>query len=218
MSLMDITHESLTRQLSREVPEVYVIVAKHTVLGMDEDTIREVIGCNRADLDLVLQDPLYKEVRQIIGAAQLDSVVDLTTGWDKLEQHAVTNLVDRVKVSRDTDFLLKVAAVANKAQRRHSAGKEQGVLDPAAGGMRRISLTTRIVERFQNRDGTNHERGIERQLSITDGSAKNPSFEEVDDLLHVSATPALPRKIEVRTAMPDVDIDELDEDMKRILP
>lgn len=215
MSLMDITHESLTRTLSREVPEVYVIVAKHTVLGMDEDTIREVIGCDKAELDLVLNDPLYREVRQIIGAAQLDSVVDLTTGWDKLEQHAVTNLVDRVKVSRDPDFLLKVAAVANKAQRRHSQGKEQGILDPNSGGVRRISLTTRLVERYQNRDGTTHERGVERQLSITDGSAQNPSFEEVDDLLHVSATPALPRQIEVRTFEPDVSIDDLDADMRR---
>lgn len=218
MSLMDITHDSLSRQLSQAVPEVYVIVAKHTVLGMDEDTIREVIGCTKDELDVVLNDALYREVRLIIGAAQAESVVDLTTGWDKLEQHAVTNLVDRVKVSRDPDFLLRVAAVANKAQRRHSQGKQDGVLDPAQAGTRKINLTTRLVERFQRNDGTQVERGIERQLSITDGSAANPSFEEIDDLLHVSATPSLPRQIEVRTAMPDVDYDELDEEMKRILP
>jgi hypothetical protein len=218
MSLMDITHESLSRQLSQAVPEVYVIVAKHTVLGMDEDTIREVIGCTKEDLDVILNDALYREVRLIIGAAQAESVVDLTTGWDKLEQHAVTNLVDRVKISRDPDFLLRVAAVANKAQRRHSQGKSDGVLDPAHAGTRKINLTTRLVERFQRNDGTQVERGIERQLSITDGSAANPSFDEIDDLLHVSANPALPRQIEVKTAMPDVDYDELDEEMKRILP
>jgi hypothetical protein len=52
MSLMDITHDSLSRQLSQAVPEVYVIVAKHTVLGMDEETIREVIGCTKEELDV----------------------------------------------------------------------------------------------------------------------------------------------------------------------
>jgi hypothetical protein len=57
MSLMDITAESLSRDLSREVPEVYVIVAKHSVLGMDDDSIREVIGCTKEELSEVLNDP-----------------------------------------------------------------------------------------------------------------------------------------------------------------
>jgi hypothetical protein len=214
MSLMDITHESLSRQLSREVPEVYVIIAKHAVLGMEDEMIREVIGCEKKDLDAILDDPSYREVRLIIGAAQAESVVDLTTGWDKLEQHAVTNLVDRVKISRDPDFLLRVAAVANKAQRRHQAGKNEGVLDSTNAGVRRISLTTRIVERFASRDGIT-DRATEKQLSITDGSASNPSFEEIDNLLHVTATPALPRQLEVKTETPDINLDELDADMKR---
>jgi hypothetical protein len=88
------------------------------------------------------------------------------------------------------------------------------VLDPLAGGVKRISLTTRLVERFHKHDGV-AERVTERQLSITDGSAANPSFEEVDNLLHVSATPALPRQLEVRTETPDINIDELDDLMKR---
>lgn len=214
MSLMDITHESLTRQLSREVPEVFVVIAKHSVLGMDDDTIREVIGCEKAELGEILNDPLYREVRLIIGAAQAESTIDLTTGWDKLEQHAVTNLVNRVKVSQDPDFLLKVAAVANKAQRRHQQGKDQGVLDPIGGKNARINLTTRLVKQFQHPDGTTETQGIERQLSITDGSAQNPSFDEVDSLLHVSQTPALPREIEIKTSTPELNLEALDEDMK----
>jgi hypothetical protein len=214
MSLMDITSESLSRQLSQAVPEVYVVVAKHSVLGMSDEQIREVIGCEKDELTTITNDAMYREVRLIIGAAQAESLVDVTTGWDKLEQHAVTNLVDRVKVSRDPDFLLKVAAIANKAQRRHNAGKDQGVLDPNQQGVRRINLTTRIVERFATREGA-AERTTERQLSITDGSATNPSFDEVDDLLHVSATPALPRQMEVKTSTPDLNFNDLDDEMKR---
>jgi hypothetical protein len=214
MSLMDITSESLSRQLSQAVPEVYVVVAKHSVLGMSDEQIREVIGCEKDELTTITNDAMYREVRLIIGAAQAESLVDVTTGWDKLEQHAVTNLVDRVKVSRDPDFLLKVAAIANKAQRRHNAGKDQGVLDPNQQGVRRINLTTRIVERFATREGA-AERTTERQLGITDGSATNPSFDEVDDLLHVSATPALPRQMEVKTSTPDLNFNDLDDEMKR---
>jgi hypothetical protein len=213
MSLMDVTHESLSRDLNREVPEVYVIIAKHSVLGMDEEAIREIIGCDKAELAEVLNDEIYKQVRLVIGAMHAQAGVDQTTGWDKLEQLAVKNLVRRAELpNQDSEFLLKVAAVANKAQRRHTAGRDQGILDPAARPTRRINLTSRLVRSF-NRDGTETQT-IEKQLSIHDGSMGHPTFDEVDQLLHVSQTPALPRQIEVKTSTPEVDFDDLNEAMK----
>lgn len=213
MQLMDITHESLSRQLDREVPEVYVIIAKHSVLGMDDDSIREVIGCEPQELTDILNDPLYREVRIFIGAAHMQAGVDQTTGWDKLEQLALGNLVRRANLpNADPDFMLRVAAVANKAQRRAVATKDQGVLDPSAGRTAKISLTTRLVQNF-SRDGT-ETRSIEKQLSIHDGSMANPTFDDVDQLLNVSAVPALPRQLEVKTHTPDVDFDDLNDTMK----
>lgn len=213
MQLLDITHESLSRQLDREVPEVYVIIAKHSVLGMDDDSIREVIGCEPQELKDILNDPLYREVRIFIGASHMQDGVDQTTGWDKLEQLALGNLVKRAGLpNADPDFMLRVAAVANKAQRRAVATKDQGVLDPAAGRTAKISLTTRLVQNF-SRDGS-ETRTIEKQLSIHDGSMANPSFDDVDQLLNVSAVPALPRQLEVKTHTPDVDFDDLNDTMK----
>jgi hypothetical protein len=213
MSLLDITHESLSRQLDREVPEVYVIIAKHNVLGMDDDGIREIIGCSREELAEVLNDPLYREVRIFIGAAHGQEGVDQTTGWDKLEALALTNLKRRMELpSVDPEFALKVAAIANKASRRHTQGRDQGVLDPSAGRTAKISLTTRLVRSF-NREGQETQT-VEKQLSIHDGSMSNPSFDDVDTLLNVSATPALPRQLEVKTHTADVGFDDLDDAMK----
>ena len=213
MSLMDVTHESLTRQLEREVPEVYVIIAKHSVLGMDDEAIREVIGCEQSELSEVLNDPLYREVRLIIGGMHAQQGIDQTTGWDKLEQLALKNLVRRAELPNvDPEFMLRVAAIANKAQRRHQAGKEAGVLD-GTGRTAKISLTTRLVRSF-NRSGEETQT-VEKQLSIADGSMGNPSFEELDGLLNVSNAPALPQHIEVRTATPEITLEELDADMKR---
>lgn len=212
MSLMDITSESLTRSLEREVPDVYVIIAKHSVLGMDEDSIQEVIGCSKEELTTVLNDPLYREVRIFIGAAQSQQVVDQTTGWDKLETKALGNLLKRVEVERDTDTLMRIAAIANKAQRRATAGKEHGVLDPTQSGRTaKISLTTRLVKSFARPEGMETQT-IEKQLSISDGSMANPSFDEIDGFLHVSNTPSLPKQIEIKTH--DVSFEELDRDMQ----
>ena len=209
MSMLTINHESLTRDLGREVPEIYVVIAKHSVLGMDDDGIKEVIGCTSEELADVLNDPLYREVRLVIGTVQAQTAVNQTEGWDHLETFALKNLAKRVEVSQDPDFLLRVAAVANKAQRRASAGKEQGILDPANGRRTTISLTTRLVQTLQ---GPAWEET--RTLSIEDGSMKNPSFDEVNGLLSVHATPALPRNLEIKTATPEVDFDELDRAMK----
>lgn len=217
MSLMDVTSESLSRQLDREVPEVYVIIAKHSVLGMDRQGIMEVIDCEESDLIEIENDGLYREVRNIIGALHMQVAVDQTTGWDKLESLALKNLIKRAEMTgphgADPEFMLKVAAVANKAARRASAGREHGILDPAAGQTAKINLTTRLVRSF-TRDGGTETQTIEKQLSISDGSMKNPSFGEVDDLLSVHGTPALPQRVEISTSTPDVSFDELDEDMK----
>lgn len=213
MSLMDITAESLTRQLEREVPPIYVIVAKHSVLGMDEEGIREIIGCTKEELSEVLNDALYREVRIFIGAAHGQQGVDQTTGWDKLEQLSLGNLIKRAELpNQDPEFLLRVAAVANKAQRRASAGKDQGILDPNAGKSVRISLTTRLVRQITH-EGTETQQ-VEKQLSIHDGTMSNPSFDDVDSLLNVTPQPALPRQLEVRTHTPEVDFDDLNNAMK----
>lgn len=214
MQLMDITHESLSRQLDREVPEVYVIIAKHSVLGMDEEAIREVIGCETTELNEIMNDPLYREVRIFIGAAHMQAGIDQTTGWDKLEQLALQNLVRRAQLPNvDPEFALRVAAVANKAQRRAVANKDQGVLDPSAGRTAKISLTTRLVQNFDRQGG--ETRTIEKQLSIHDGSMANPTFDDVDSLLNVSAVPALPRQLEVKTHTPDVNFDDLNADLEQ---
>jgi hypothetical protein len=213
MNLIDITHESLTRQLEREVPEVYVVIAKHSVLGMDDESIRELIGCERDELSEILNDPLYREVRIFIGAAHGQAGVDQATGWDKLESKAIGNLLKRAELpNQDPEFLLRVAAVANKAIRRAAADKNDGVLDPTAGRAKRITLTSRLVRSFDR--GGIETQTIEKQLSISDGSMGNPTFEQVDDLLNVTAEPALPKRLEVKTHTPDVDFEDLDDAMK----
>jgi hypothetical protein len=214
MSLMQITSESLTRQLAREIPDVYVVIAKHSVLGMDDEAIREVIGCTAEELSEILNDSTYREVRLLVGAAQSQQLVDQATGWDALEALALGNLIKRAPLERDTDTLLRIASVANKAARRAAAGKAEGVLDPAAHGRTaRINLTTRLVKQF-TKDGVETQT-IEKQLSISDGSMANPGFDEIDSFLHVSNTPTLPRNIEVKTSTPEVTLEELDQDSQR---
>lgn len=208
MSLMNVTAKTLSQELEREVPEIYVIIAKHSVLGMDADSIREVLGCSIEDIQEVERDELYKEVRIHVGAAQAQSRVNQTLGWDAIEDIAMENLLQRLPYEKDSEFLLRVAAVANKAQRRQV--NPQNVLDPSRqNGRTAITLTQRLVQRMTQ---VGKEVVEERTLSISDGSMGNPSFDEIDSLLSVSKGAGAKLAIQTHTA--DASFEELDAAMQ----
>jgi hypothetical protein len=209
MHLHEITSESLTKALGVEVPDVYVVIAKHSVMGMDSEGIKNVLGCELHEIAEVESEDLYKAVRAQVSMAYAKVTADQSTSWDSLENIALTNLLKRIPHEKDSEFLLKVAAVANKAQRKHD--KNEGVLDPSKAGRTAIVLTTRLVERL-NRHGDTI-RSAERTLSIHDGSMANPSFNEVDELLTVRNTPVLPKNLEISTRNADPSVDDLIEGM-----
>ncbi len=210
MSLMTITAGSLTQSLNQSVPDLYVVIAKHSVLGMDHESICDVLSCTLAEIEEVESDELYKQVRTLIGAAQAQSRVDQTAGWDFIEDTALKNLAARLPFEKDGEFLLRVAAVANKAQRR--TAPQDNVLDPGrVKGRVAVSLTSRLVQRLQE-GGITETRTVERTLSIADGSMQNPSFDDVDDFLQVRRGHELPR---VHISHADESfVEDLDQAMK----
>lgn len=181
MNLMKITADSLSRDLETEVPDVYVVIAKHQITGLTNESIAEIIGCEASDIDDACAEPLFKQVRQMIGALAAQSSANQPFIWDSLETIAGQRLLDRIETERDPEFLLKVAATANKMNRR-SKLHDNGILDPSRSpGRAAITLTSRMVERI-TAEG-HREVKAERTLSIHDGSMANPSYEEVDGLL-----------------------------------
>lgn len=210
MYLANITADSLAKVLELDVPEMYVVLAKHSVMGMDRESICDVLAIDSKDIEEVERDPVYQRVRTHIGAMYLESQSTRVFGWDGIESMSLQKLAERIEYEKDSDFLLKVAAVANKAQRRGS--QDMGVLDPSKAGKTAITLTQRLVQRFQNGTQT-----VERELSIHDGSMQRVSFDEVDNLLAVSGRPIIPHATQISTRSGDATFDELSEEMdKRI--
>lgn len=212
MGLMALTAESLGRQVGEPVPPAYVIIAKHQALGMDDESIRDVLGCELKDITEVKADALYEKVRLIVSATHAQSLVDQTQGWDHLEQLYLSRLIERAPLERDPEFMLRVAAFANKAQRRVAANNGH-TLDPAErNGRAAITLSSRLIRKIQN--GVESIEQIEtRQLSISDGSMQNPSFAEVDSLLSVSNR-NLPKPVDIHTQIAEPGVDELTSDLE----
>lgn len=210
MNLANITAESLGKQLECEVPEMYIVIAKHDVMGTDDESLCELIGVARADLDEVRADSTYDLVRQQIGALVAESHATRVHGWDGLEAMALEKLSKRVEYENDSEFLLKTAMVANKAQRR--GGGKMGILDPSKNNRTSIVLTERLVQKFQGNYRTEERT---RELSIHDGSMERVSFDDVNHLLDMKNSSPIPQARRISTMDPTQS--ELDSElMKRL--
>jgi hypothetical protein len=189
-----LTVDSLESILGRTVQEIHLTVAKSSVLGLDPETIAHTLGVNKGEIDALMESQDYKDIRLLVGAEQAKERVERDFGWDGIESQALKTLGKRVKLENDTDTLLRIAAVANRATRRTAPPKESP-LDPANAGARvPLTLTKRFTEKL-NGSGQVVERQVSHHISVLDGSAINPNFEEVKGLLtgNVTPTPQAPR-------------------------
>ena len=189
-----LTVESLETILGREVMEIHLTVAKSSVLGLDPETIAHTLGVDKGEIEVLMEHQDYKDIRLLVGAEQAKERVERDYGWDGIESEALRKLGRRVKLENDTDTLLRVAAVSNRATRRTAPPKESP-LDPSQAGARvPLTLTKRFTEKL-NDSGQTIERIETHQISVLNGSAVNPSFVEVNRLLkgEVEPTPQAPR-------------------------
>lgn len=177
-----LTAHGLKTILGREVEEIHLTIAKSAVLGLDAEQIAATLGVPRAEIEAEMEKQDYKDIRLLVGAEVAKERVERDTGWDGIESTAVRKLQRKVELEQDVDTLLRVAAVANRAQRRTAPPKES-VLDPSQAGVRvPLTLTRRFVEKL-NGAGDVIERQETQQISVLNGSAVNPDFKEVSGLL-----------------------------------
>jgi len=178
-----LTIDSLKSILGREVDEIHLTVAKSSVLGLDPETIANTLGVTKQEIEDLMDLQEYKDIRLLVGAEQAKERVERDYGWDGLEHTALKKLGRRAELENDTDTLLRIAAVANRATRRTAPPKES-VLDPSQAGTRvPLTLTRRFTEKL-NASGQAIERTETQQISVLNGSAVNPTFKEVSSLLH----------------------------------
>lgn len=205
MNMMGLNAESLSRQLEREIPEVVVVIAKNAVAGLPAEAIAKLLGVEVPEVEEIQETQDYKDVRLLLGAESATMLAGKDSNWDSIEHNALVRLAERVPQIRDTDELLRIAAVANKAQRRNQPAAQH--LDPGSGVARvPLKLTRRITERL-NADGAGIREEVQ-EISILSGSAQNPSFQEIDAALGVRLRPQTQEKL--RTSLSDdFSVDDL---------
>lgn len=198
MSFVGITKESLEQALEREIPDVHLLVAKNSILGLDAAAIAEVLGVSTNEIQGIEEDREYKEVRVHVAAHYNNNSIERDFDWDAIESQALKNIGRRIANETSLETNLKVAAVANRAARRHSPVNKP-LHAGEAGGLVQLKLTKRIIERLSNDGGA--ERETISEVSLRSGYS-NPTFADIDEHLGVTARPRIPSNLTFRTAPP----------------
>lgn len=185
MTMMDMTNVKLARLTNHavtDIPEIFVHIAKYEILTKSgPETIADILGVTAKDVNEVQASPIYRDIRLVLATENARSEIERDVSYDALEELALGKLVKVAQFESDVDTLIRIATMANRAERR-AKPKEAQPLDARSATTRiPLKLSERIVRKI-NQDGSAIEER-ERTLSVTDGSAINPTFEQVEKML-----------------------------------
>lgn len=90
-------------------------IASMTLAGVPDDQVLQVYPMKQEELAELRELDEYKEEFAKLAEKQ----VSISQGWNELEEKSLFHLKSIMETRPDPDFALRVAAVANKAVRRH---------------------------------------------------------------------------------------------------
>lgn len=126
-------YEKIASMLVMEVPQVQIAAACNLTPGR---------------ISQILEEDAFKEIFAAMQVEELQKHKDLNDGWDFLENKAVGGLMEVLAYNKNPDLLLRVAAVANKAQRRGSS--RNAPIDPQKLGARVvINIQPNFVQKLE---------------------------------------------------------------------
>lgn len=167
-------------KLNREVPESLVVLAKHDVMGVDDRDMAEILGMDESDIQAEKKTELYIAIRAVLSMVYAEIRAHQGMSYDHLEAIALQRLTEKTQYMNDPELLLRVAAMANKAERR--VGRDSNVLRPQEGnGTTVISLTKKLTQTIIN--GEPIRRVGSADISIMDGTMSQCTTEDINGVL-----------------------------------
>lgn len=208
--IIDLDAASLTKALKREVTPLEVAIAKNLVMDVPSEQIVQILGVTSQELQELTSTAEFQELKGFIGqhVLELNSGKDLT--WDQLEKKALENLMNATRFNQDPDLNLRIAAIANKAVRRHSAPSQPLDALGGHGTVVKLQLTERFIRKLNSPTGPIQIE--ERQITLD--RMRNPSFNQVNSLLQITDDAQAQNQVESHhgTHVIDVEAQEVGED------
>ncbi len=121
-------------------------IARMALFDVPEAQIAKAVGIG--DITEYTESQEYKDVLARISTEYFEQNQQLNDGWNSVEALALTAVVDNLTWSKDPDFALRAAGMANKANRRGDVTQEP--INGQAGARAVFHLTQNFIQKLQN--------------------------------------------------------------------
>jgi len=122
-------------------------MARMALFDISQTQIAKAIGKSDSYVSEIMDTDEFKEVLAGISTEYFEQNQQLNDGWNSIEALALTQVVETLTWSKDPDYALRAAMLANKAQRRGDVAKTP--IDAQMGARAVINLTANFIQKLQ---------------------------------------------------------------------
>ena len=149
----------------------------------------------------------YKEILARISTEYFEQNQQLNDGWNSVEAMALTTVINNLEWSKDPDYALRAAMLANKANRRGDVTQQP--INGQAGARAVFHLTANFIEKLQH-FGKEHSNGDAAKVieEVAKPAHKDTDYmvpEKVEKLFVVNQ-PKVKKAEDMLNFFPDVDL------------
>lgn len=139
----------MSMSVGQRYGEKYELIANMQSQDILESEILLVVGCAAEQFAEIQLDPDYVAMRAQVAQEKFNAIQNKNEGWDAVEERALENILTNLTWMKNPDYALKVAAVANRANRRTKSNHNVTLSPEALGARIVINLNQQFVDRIQ---------------------------------------------------------------------
>ena len=155
-------------------------IARMSLFDVPENQIAKATGIG--DIAAAMDSEEFKSILAELSTEYFERNQQLNDGWNSIEALALTTVVETLTWSKDADFALRAATMANRANRRGDVVQQP--INGQAGARAVFHLTANFIHKLQQFSG-GAENGSEPKVVgdntvIENGEVNQPEHKATD--------------------------------------
>ncbi len=126
-------------------------IARMIHYNATDEEITLVCDVELEELNRIKLMPEFVKLQASLSYNQFDNIQTMNEAWDKVEQIGLKTVLEQLAWTKDPEFALKAAAVANKSNRR-GLKTNQTITPQNAGARAVIHLNTTYINQINNQN------------------------------------------------------------------
>lgn len=182
-------------------------IARMSLFEVPENQIAKATGVS--DIAATMDTQEFKDVLAELSTEYFERNQQLNEGWNSVEALAITTVIENLTWSKDPDFALRAATMANRANRRGDVVQQP--INGQAGARAVFHLTANFIEKLQLFGAQQDKTSMKVVEEIK--AAEEPAHKDTDymvpervEKLFVADQPKVKKAEDLLKFFPDVDL------------